>query len=116
MQDDCFIPNKKSNVSFLSSSASCNHNIVRNGYERGIENCRIGNSGDYIEYRLAQDTDITSIRIVFDSNLNRKYYNIPCRYTLTPEFEWVPKTLISEFETIGCNSSCNTYVYIMSTE
>ena len=41
MQDDCFIPNKKSNVSFLSSSASCNHNIVRNGYERGIENCRI---------------------------------------------------------------------------
>ena len=111
MQDDCFIPNKKRNVSFLSSSASCNHDIVCNGYERGIENCWIWNSGDYIEYSLAQDTDITSIRIVFDSNLNRKYHNMPCRYTLTPEFEWVPKTLISEFETIGCNSSCNTYVY-----
>ena len=111
MQDDCFIPNKKRSISFLSSSASCNHDIVRNGYERGIENCWIGNSGDYIEYSLAQDTDITSIRIVFDSNLNRKYNNMPCRYTLTPEFEWVPKTLISEFEIIGCDSRSNTYVY-----
>lgn len=98
MSDDCYIPGKTRKISPLSEAAECSSETVRNGKERGEENCWTGKSGDYIEYRLPEETDIRCARIIFDSNLNRKYHNMPCRYTKEPEYERFPSTVISDFE------------------
>ena len=97
MADDWYIPWHKRNVSPLTLSAKCTHEIVRNGLERGEDNLWIGNQGDYIEYEFENDTHINNIRLVFDSNLNRNYHNMPCNYPIVQEKFKLPDTLITEY-------------------
>ena len=105
MSDDCYLPGKTRKISALSEQAECSSETVRSGKDRGEENCWKGKPGDSIEYRLPEDTDIKCARIVFDSDLNRKYHNMPCRYTKEPEYERFPSAVISDFE-IEAEDSC----------
>ena len=105
MSDDCYLPGKTRKISALSEQAECSSETVRSGKDRGEENCWKGKPGDFIEYRLPEDTDIKYARIVFDSDLNRKYHNMPCRYTKEPEYERFPSAVISDFE-IEAEDSC----------
>ena len=82
MDDDCYLPWHTRRVSDLSLSAQCSHEVIRNGFDRGKENLWIGQSGDVLEYRFEKETAISRIRLVFDSDLNRKYHNMPCNYPL----------------------------------
>ena len=97
MNDDCFVPYHIRTVSELTQKAICNSEIVRNGKERGEENVWIGTKGDVIEYSLEKDTQVNDVRIVFDSDLNRDYYNMPCNYPLVQEKFKLPDTLIKEY-------------------
>lgn len=72
--------------------------MIRNGRDRGEENLWIGKEGDYLEYTFEEPTKVSSLRIVFDSNLNRKIYNMPCRFLLKTPYLEVPKTLIASFD------------------
>lgn len=114
MQDDCYIPWHKRKISALSEAAGCSSDTVRNGIDRGDENCWIGKSGDFIEYRLTEDTAVKGVRIVFDSNLNREYHNMPCRYPKKPDHTGVPETMIKEFAITGKDSEGRTYEYNVS--
>ena len=105
MSDDCYLPGKTRKISALSEQAECSSETVRSGKDRGEENCWKGKPGDFIEYRLPEDADIKYARIVFDSDLNRKYHNMPCRYTKEPEYERFPSAVISDFE-IEAEDSC----------
>ena len=105
MSDDCYLPGKTRKISALSEQAECSSETVRSGKDRGEENCWKGKPGDSIEYRLPEDTDIKCARIVFDSDLNRIYHNMPCRYTKEPEYERFPSAVISDFE-IEAEDSC----------
>lgn len=97
MDDDCFIPGHRRNVPELTKGAQCNCEILRNGLERGEENVWIGHNGDVAEYILNSKQYVNEIRLVFDSNLNRNYYNMPCNYPLLqPKFK-LPDTLIREY-------------------
>ena len=98
MDDDCYLPWHEREVSHLSKEADCNAEIVRNGRDRGEENLWIGQKGDYLEYTLPCATEISEIRLVFDSNLNRKGYNMPCRFVLDTPYLRLPETLIRDFE------------------
>lgn len=105
MSDDCYLPGKTRKISALSEQAECSSETVRSGKDRGEENCWKGKPGDFIEYRLPEDADIKYARIVFDSDLNRKYHNMPCRYTKESEYERFPSAVISDFE-IEAEDSC----------
>lgn len=105
MDDDCYIPWHQRNISTLTKAANCSHDIVRNGIDRGEENCWIGKENDSIEYTYHTDTKISQIRLIFDSDLNRDYHNMPCNYPLVqPKFK-LPQTLIKEYKIEGISEN-----------
>lgn len=108
MMDDCWLPWHQRKVSPLSLTASCSDELVRNGRERGADNCWVGKPGDVITYRFEKNIPIKEIRIVFDSDLNRTTPNMPCSY---PKFDGkllVPGTLIKRFRVEGIDDAGKT--------
>ncbi len=109
LEDDCYIPWHTRKVSDLTRNAKCNTETVRNGNYRGEENLWKGKHGDAIEYTFEKDTNISEIRLVFDSDLNRNYENMPCNYPLIqPKFK-LPQTLIKEYRIEGTDSNNNLF-------
>ena len=109
MDDDCFIPFHSRNVPKLVKTAHCTADVVRNGIDRGEENCWIGKAGDQIEYTFDSDTQINSIRLIFDSDLNRNYHNMPCNYPLVQKKFKLPKTLVKQYRIEGIASDGTTF-------
>lgn len=105
MDDDCFIPWHERAVSELSKNARCTSDTVRNGRDRGEENLWKGKAGDRIEYELSEDTEIRSVRLVFDNDMNRDYHNMPCNYPLVQEKFKLPKTLMKEYVIEGLSEN-----------
>ena len=105
MEDDCYIPWHKRTVPTLTQQARCNSDVIRNGIDRGEDNLWIGNVGDFIEYNLDEDTEISEIRLVFDNDMNRKYHNMPCNYPLLQTNFKLPKTLIKEYKVEGVSEN-----------
>lgn len=101
MEDDCYIPWHKREVSMLSKQAKCSADVIRNGIDRGDENLWIGQQGDTIQYEWESETKIQKIRLVFDSDLNRDYHNMPCNYPLVETKFKLPSTLIKKYQIIG---------------
>ncbi len=108
MRQDAFIPNVKRKV-LSDKGGVCSAPIVRNGIERGDENLWIGTSGDSIVYTFDKGTDISKIRLVFDSNLNRDYHNMPCNYPLVQEKFKLPDTLVKEYDIKITTADGNLY-------
>lgn len=100
MEDDCYLPWHHRKVSALSLSAACSSELVRSGLDRGEDNCWTGGPGDCITYSFAEPVAIHEIRLVFDSDLNRTYHNMPCCYPLHQDQFRLPAALIREYEII----------------
>ncbi len=107
MQDDCYLPWHQREVSSLAQSALCNAPICCNGIDRGDENLWIGAKGDYIEFSFDTNVPIQELRLVFDSNLNRTYNNMPWRVLINEPNYRIPSTLIKSYEIIGTDSCGN---------
>ena len=105
MDDDCYIPWHKRELSPLTLKAECNCDIIRNGIDRGEENCWSGKENDVIEYNFDTYTKISQIRLIFDSDLNRDYHNMPCNYPLVQTKFKLPKTLIKEYRIEGISDN-----------
>ncbi len=103
--DDCFIPGRSRRISDFSLKAKCSSEAVRNGLDRGEENLWVGGEGDKIEYSFDKNTAVSQIRLVFDSNLNRDYHNMPCNYPLVQDKFKLPDTLIMEYILEGENEA-----------
>lgn len=97
MDDDCYLPWHQREVSALSKAAACNADVVRNGCDRGDENLWIGHEGDCLEYTFEAPVQVSSLRVIFDSDLDRKGYNMPCRFPLETPYLKLPATLIRSF-------------------
>ncbi len=110
MDDDCYLPWHRRPISALSQNSFCTCDLVRNGFDRGEENCWIGKPGNTITYQFEKDTPVSQIRLVFDSNLNRKEHNMPCCYPLQETKYKVPETLIKEFDIVGTASDGTEFV------
>ncbi|MBQ7322427.1 MAG: FAD-dependent oxidoreductase [Clostridia bacterium] len=109
MEDDCYIPWHQRALPALTLQAACSAETVRNGIDRGEENCWVGNKGDVIEYTLEKDTPIHGIRLIFDNNMNRKYHNMPCCYPLVEKRFKLPDTLIREYRIEGIDTAGNVH-------
>lgn len=105
MADDCYIPWHERKVPDLTKNAECSSETVRNGIDRGEENLWTGNTNDIIEYNFDADTQIRSIRLIFDSDLNRKYHNMPCSYPLVQTKFRLPETLVREYKILGISEN-----------
>ncbi len=105
MDDDCFIPWHERKLPELTEKAECSAEIIRNGVDRGEENLWTGKENDFIEYHFDTDTKINKIRLVFDSDLNRDYYNMPCNYPLVQTQFKLPETLIKEYKIQGISEN-----------
>ena len=97
----CYLPWQKREIPALTLRAECSHEVIRNGTDRGDENLWVGQAGDVLEYRFGEATDISRIRLVFDSDLNRSYHNMPCSYPLVQTKFKLPKTLIKRYRIEG---------------
>ena len=97
MDDDCYLPWHEREVSALSKEAKCSHEIIRNGIDRGEENLYKGKENEAIEYSFEENREINEIRLVFDSDLNRNYHNMPFNYPLVQPDYKLPETLIKEY-------------------
>ena len=108
MYDDCYLPNIKREISDLTARARVNHEVVRNGFDRPIgenSNCFVGNMDDEIVFEFDSEEKISEVRLVFDSDLNRGYKNMPCRVLLNEKGYKVPETLLSGFDVIATDAS-----------
>ena len=108
MLEDCYIPWHEREQSELTKSAKCNHDIVRNGKDRGEENCWTGKNGDFVEYTFDTAKAVDKIRLIFDSNLNRNYRNMPCSFPLVQKDCVLPDTLIKEYRIDITDEAGNT--------
>ncbi len=109
MEDDCYIPWHNRKVAEITKTAKCSSEIVRNGIDRGEKNCWIGTDGDIIEYIFEKNTNISQIRLIFDSELNRGYHNMPCRYSLVENKFKLPETLIQAYKIEGTSEDGKVY-------
>ena len=111
MEDDCFIPFHTRRVPEIVKSAQCTADVVRNGVDRGDENCWIGAEGDFVEYTFPTDTRISQVRLVFDSDLNRDYHNMPCNIPLEQKKFKLPSTLITRYRVEALASDGTAYSF-----
>ncbi|MBP3381527.1 MAG: FAD-dependent oxidoreductase [Clostridia bacterium] len=113
MDDDCYIPWHEKELPALTKRADCTNEIVRNGVERCEENCWIGNNGDTVAYTFETDTQVHQIRLIFDSDFNRNYHNMPCNYPLAQTKFKLPKTLIREYKIEGISENGDVHeIYV----
>lgn len=101
LADDCWVPGIQRHLPALTVEAACTSELVRSGKDRGEDNCWKGNPGESITYTFAQLSHVQEIRLVFDSDLNRNYHNMPCNYPLHDTGYLLPRTLVKSYRLEG---------------
>lgn len=103
--DDCWLPGHCRMISGLSRSgvlcaSNGNPAPLHSGIDRLIDdkvNHWEGENGDWVEYRFPVEMKVSTIRIVFDSDLHRPHLNMVAAYPLEMPHFAPPETLIKGF-------------------
>jgi len=105
MEDDCYLPWHAREMPTLTrraalTSSAENIENLRSGVDRPVgeqDNGVYFRAGEHATYTFARPEDITQLRFVFDSSLNREIKNMPCNYPLK-ETRWhTPESLVRDF-------------------
>lgn len=104
--DDCYLPYTERRID-QEHQIHCSNPIVCNGKERGDDNLWLGKEGMYLEYCFDTPVYVEQVRLIFDSDLNRDYHNMPCNYPLKQEKYKLPQTLIKEYELVVATGDGN---------
>ena len=105
LEDDCYLPWHVREMPDLTKKAALASDAedienLRNGIDRPVGNQDNGvyfSKGECATYMFSQPKDISLLRFVFDSGLNRKIKNMPCNYPLR-ETRWhTPESLVKDF-------------------
>ncbi len=108
MRDDCYIPGFERSLSPLTQKAIYSHELLRNGKDRGEENLCVLQRGEVVEIRFEHAEEIKELSLIFDSDFNRDYHNMPCNYPLRETRYRLPSTLVTEFELEICDQTGHT--------
>ena len=109
--DDCWLPGRPRILPELTAAATLSASIgnaeaLRDGHDRPDEDNQQLHawstaSGQWAEYRFPQRSQVTAARFVFDSNLKRKWSNMPNWY---PRDGWdirPPAGLVKDFRLLA---------------
>ncbi|MBU0713861.1 MAG: FAD-dependent oxidoreductase [Verrucomicrobia bacterium] len=105
MDDDCYLPGHRREVSELTRNARLDASAgdpepLRNGRDRPVddeETSWTAAPGDWVAYTFDQPVRLRRLRLVFDSDLNRQVPAMPCSYPLLQVIHAVPPTLVKGF-------------------
>lgn len=105
MDDDCYLPWHVREVAALTCAATLSAAVgdpepLRNGADRPVDEDDNGWTaplGTAVTYTFDAPVDIHSVRIVFDSDLNRDSHNMRYVYLLDSELWHPPETLVKAF-------------------
>jgi len=111
MDNDCYLPWQVREVSELTKLAKLTASEgdpepLRNGIDRPVgdnNNCWTGKLGSWVQYAFDSPKKINELRLIFDSDLNRRPLNMPCNYPLNAEPVCVPETMIKAFRIEALN-------------
>jgi hypothetical protein len=106
-EDDCWLPGKARQIPEFTQAAAIvasvgEPDVLRDGHDREDEDNNLlhaweASVGDWVEYRVTEPVHLSQSRIVFDSELKRKWPNMPLWY---PRDGWdlqPPQTLVKSF-------------------
>ena len=127
MYDDCYLPFAKRSVSpkALKAEIGMHYRPLRNGHDRpvdGNDNGVLVEKGECIEYTFAEPVRIGKVRIIFDSDLNRKLMgilpqrNMPCNRPLDMQFVYLPETLVKSYRLEATDASGKVHTIADVTE
>ncbi|MDR1892694.1 MAG: FAD-dependent oxidoreductase [Oscillospiraceae bacterium] len=100
MEDDCWLPFVSREIPLLTVQAHSSHPVLKNGKDRPDEsgcNGAVLKQGESVVYSYDSFVDIERINLVFDSDLNRWYHNMPHSYPLKQEGYTLPETLMKTY-------------------
>jgi hypothetical protein len=105
MEDDCYLPFNRRRIGPLTSRAVLSATAgdpeqLRSGWDRQIgadRNSWDAGIGDTVELDFGAQTELSSLRLVFDSDLSRTTHNMTPYYTLAPQDFVVPPQLVKSF-------------------
>ena len=101
MEDDCYLPGQTRERSALTKQAQTAYPVLQNGLERRMGedslNFYEGDLGTPVEYTWQEYVPIREIRLIFDSNLERSYDNMPCWFRIEEPNYKVPATLLKAY-------------------
>jgi len=108
MDDDCYLPYARRRIHPAAAEAMLDSRFeaLRNGFDRPIgdaDNGIVAEIGEALEYRFANPVHIDDVRVIFDSDLNRKLMgilpqrNMPCNRPLDMPEVSLPDTLVRSF-------------------
>lgn len=105
MADDCFLPGLQRIVPDITLAARLtasepNADVLRNGIDRpldGQSNSWPAPLGAWVAYEFDQPTRLRRVRLVFDSDLNRRQLNMPSRFPLDAPPRCLPSTVVRSF-------------------
>lgn len=105
MEDDCYLPGlvrpmpETTQIARLTSSRG-DPAPLRNGVDRPVgdnDNAWTGRRGDWIEYAFESPRQLHQARLVFDSDLNRRFPTMLCRYPIDLKPLGPPASLVRAF-------------------
>jgi len=111
MDDDCYLPWNVRRVPALTQEAEITASEsdpepLRNGLDRPIgdaDNGWTGSPGAWVQYTFDAARRVRKLRLVFDSDLNRREYNAPFYYPVKAEVVSVPRAMTRTFRVEALN-------------
>ena len=99
MDDDCYVPFIKKEHNPLFARAKLSHEELKSGIYRETETGYHGAITDdgIVTMTFDKPEKISEIKLVFDSNLPREYYNMPCEFALYEPDYRTPTTLVKAY-------------------
>jgi hypothetical protein len=116
MEDDCYLPFNRRAVNALTSGARLgatrgDPEALRNGYDRQIglaRNSWEAEPGDSVSFAWDEPVILSSMRLVFDSDLNRTTHNMVPYYTMASQDFAVPPQIVKSFALEAREDDANT--------
>jgi hypothetical protein len=122
MEDDCYLPWNSRTVPGLSTTAGLtaaqgDPQPLRSGIDRPVgadDNGWTGDPGDWVQYTFERLQPLKQVRLVFDSDLNRKESAMPANYPLDMPPVGTPANLIRAFriEILGEDGSWQAAAHV----
>ncbi len=106
MDDDSYLPGLTREAPALTRQARLSASAgdpepLRNGIDRALGQVDNGWRGalgtSWVEYAFDKACRVREARLTFDSDLNHRHLNMPCRIDLNPEARGVPATMVRSF-------------------